>query len=171
MKKRNLILVIALSIPLLGFFGKDKEKKGKPPTIQEFYAASEVQLGKNWKVFLRAKDNDGDMKDITAVLLEPGNVISPMSFTRIKAKKDRGEFEGYLYLTTPRSVSYYGRKFLIQIQVRDRELNRSEAVKLPLKLGSSAKENIPERWQTAADNRLGRIMIDFDELDDWRSIY
>ena len=171
MKKRNLLLVIALSIPLLGFFGKDNEKKGKPPTILDVYAVSAIQPGRNWKVFLRVKDDDGDMKDITAMLLEPGNVISPMSFTRIKAKKDRGKFEGYLYLTTPRRVSFYGRKFVIQIQVRDRALNRSEAIKLPLNFGSSAKENIPERWQTAADNRLGRIMIDFDELDDWRSIY
>jgi hypothetical protein len=171
MKKRNLLLVIALSIPLLGFFGKSNDKKGKPPIILGSYAPRVIQPGGAWRVYLHVKDHDGDIKDITAMLLEPGNVISPISFTRIRAEKDRGEFEGYLYLTTPRRVSFYGRKFLIQIQVRDRELSRSEAVKLPLTFGETTGENIPERWQNAVDNRLGRIMIDFDELDDWRSVY
>jgi len=171
MKKRNLLLVIALSIPLLGFFGRSNDRQGKPPIILGSYAPRVIQPGRIWKVFLHVKDDDGDIKDITAMLLEPGNVISPISFTRIRSEKDRGEFQGYLYLTTPRRVSFYGRQFVIQIQVRDRELSRSNAIKLSLTFGEITEENIPEIWQNAANNNLGRIMIDFDELDDWRSVY
>ena len=155
----------------MGFWGKREVKKGKPPIILDSYAASKIQPGETWRIFLSGKDNDGDMKDITAMLVEPGNVISPVSFTRIKEDKDRAEFSGYLYLHTPSESSFLGRKFLIKVQIRDRELSRSEAVKLPLTFANVPKENIPEKWQTAAKHRLGGIAIDLEELDDWRSVY
>lgn len=170
-RRKGISLVIALSLPLLGFWGKNNVKTGQPPVIIDFYAATRIQPGATWRVFLHAKDEDGDMKDVIAMLLEPGNVISPISFTRIKEVKDRAEFQGYLYLHTPMGSSFVGRKFLMKVQVRDRELNRSKAVKLPLTFTNFAKENIAEKWQTAASHRLGGIMLDLEELDDWRSVY
>ena len=170
MKKRT-FLIIALSIPLLGFFGPKKVKKGKPPIILDSYAVSKVQPGATWRIYLHAKDDDGDMKDITAMLLEPGNVISPVSFTRIKEAKNRGEFKGYIHLRIPSSSFFLGKKFLIRIQVRDQEFSRSNVVKLPCTLANVPTQNAPEKWQSAANNGLGGVMIDLDELDDWRSVY
>lgn len=170
MKKRAL-LIIALSIQLLGFFGTEHLKIGKPPIILDYYAVSTVQLGSTWKIYLHAKDDDGDMKDITATLLEPGNVISPVSFTRIKEAEHRGEFKGYIYLRIPSGSFFLGKKFLIRIQLRDQELNRSNVVKLALTFANVPTENIPEEWQSAAANRLGGVMIDLDKLNDWRSVY
>jgi hypothetical protein len=111
------------------------------------------------------------MKDISAVLLEPGNVMSPTSFTRIKEEEDRAEFKGYLYLKTPKGSFFFDRKFLIRIQVRDQGLNRSQAVTLTLAFDNGPKANIPENWQTAAKHPLGSISIDLEELDDWRRIF
>jgi len=170
MKKRTL-LVIALTVPLLGFWGKETLRKGQPPTILDAYAPSKVQPGHTWKVFLHARDNDGDMKDITAMLLEPGNVISPVSFIRLKDGKNCGEFQGYLYLKTPKEASFLGKEFFIRVQVRDRELNRSKAIKLPLAFANVPTEDIPEKWQNAANHQLGGIVIDLGRLNDWRSIY
>jgi len=170
MKKRTL-LVIALTVPLLGFWGKDTVIKGQPPTILEAYAPSKVQPGDTWRVFLHVRDNDGDMKDITAMLLEPGNVISPISFIRLKDAKQCDEFQGYLYLKTPRDASFLGKEFFIRVQVRDRELNRSKAVNLPLAFANVPTEDIPEKWQNAANHRLGGIVIDLGKLNDWRSVY
>ena len=155
----------------MGFWGKREVKTGQPPIILDFHAPSAIQPGATWRIFLCVKDDDGDMKDITTMLVEPGNVISPISFTRIKEDRDRAEFRGYLYLHTPSTNSFFGRKFLIKVQIRDRELSRSEAVKLPLTFANVPKENIPEKWQTAAKHRLGGIAIDLGELDDWRSVY
>jgi hypothetical protein len=167
----RIILVIALSIPLLGFLGRDHARKGKAPVILDSYAASEVQPGVTWRVFLHAKDADGDMKDITAMLLEPGNVISPVSFTRIKDAADRREFRGYLYLKTPREAFMLGKQLFISVQVRDLELNRSEAVRLPLNFANVAKDNVPDNWQDAANHGLGGIRIELGQLNDWRSVY
>jgi hypothetical protein len=169
--KKRILLVIALSIPLLGFLGKNKVKRGNPPIILDSYAASKVQPGTTWRIFLHAKDNDGDMKDVMAMLLEPGNVISPVSFTRIKELRDRTEVEGYLHLNTPREASFLGKEFIIRVQVRDRELNLSNAVKLSLTFANVPKENIPEKWQNAANHRLGGVMIELEDLNDWRSVY
>jgi hypothetical protein len=170
-RRKGILLVIALCLPLLGFVGTSGVKTGQPPIILAHYAASKIKPGATWRVFLHARDVDGDMKDITAMLLEPGNVISPVSFTRIKEVKDRAEFRGYLYLNIPRSASLIGRKFFIKVQVRDQETNRSEAVKIPLTFANVPKEDIPEKWQTAANHSLGGIMIDFGESNDWRSVY
>ncbi len=170
MNKRTL-LIIVLSTQLVGFFGTEKVKKGKPPIILDSFAVSKIQPGAIWRIYLHAKDDDGDMKDITAMLLEPGNVISPVSFTRIKEAKDLGEFKGYIHLSIPSSSFFLGKKFLIRIQVRDQELNRSNVVKLPLTFANVPTEYIPEKWQSAADNRVGGVMIDLDQLNDWRSVY
>ena len=169
--KKGTLLIIVLSIQLLGFFGTDHVKKGKPPIILDSYAASKIQPGETWRIYLHAKDDDGDMKDITAMLLEPGNVISPVSFTRIKEAEYLGEFKGYIYLRIPASSFFLGKKFLIRIQVRDQELNRSNVVKLPFTFANVRTEYVPERWQSAATNRLGGVMIDLNELNDWRSVY
>jgi hypothetical protein len=170
MKKRTL-LIIALSVQLLGFFGTKNVKRGKPPIILDSYAVSKVQPGATWRIYLHAKDDDGDMKDITAMLLEPGNVISPVSFTRIKEAEHRGEFKGYIHLRIPANSFFLGKTFLIRIQVRDQELSRSNAIKLPFTFANVPTENIPEKWQSAGTNRLGGIMIDLNELNDWRSVY
>ena len=169
--KRRILLVIVLSIPLLGFLGKNKVKRGHPPTIIDSYAASKVQPGTTWRIFLHAKDIDGDMKDIMAMVLETGHVISPVSFTRIRELSDRAEFEGYIYLNTPKEVSFLGKDLIIRVLVRDQELNRSKAVKLPLTFANVPKENVPEKWQNAANSRLGGVMIELEDLDDWRSVY
>ena len=171
--RKGMILVVALSMPLLAFWGNPdaQVKRGRPPVILDIYAPDVIQPGTTWRIYLHAKDDDGDMKDITAVLLEPGNVISPISFTRLKSKRFHVEFEGYLYLHTPRNMPVAGRKFMIKLQVRDRALNRSKAVKLPLTFANVPKQDIPEKWQDAANQQLGGITIDFQELDDWRSAY
>ncbi len=169
--RKGILLVIALCLPLLGFVGTSSVKTGQPPIILDHYAASKIQPGSTWRVFLHAIDLDGDMKDITAVLLEPGNVISPVSFTHIKEAKHSAELKGYLYLNIPRSANLIGRKFFIKVQVRDHEMNLSEEIKIPLAFVNVPKEEIPEKWQTAANNSLGGIMIDFGESDDWRSVY
>ena len=107
----------------------------------------------------------------TTIEIFSNSVISPVSFTPIREVKDSAEFRGYLYLNTPRSSSFLGRKFLIKVQVRDRELSRSEAIKLPLTFAYVPKEDIPERWKNAVENGLGGIAIDLEELEDWRSVY
>ncbi len=147
-RRKEIVFVIALNIAFLGFWGKSSVKTGQPPVILDFYAPSAIQPGRTWRVFLHAKDNDGDMKDITAMLLELGHAISPTSFTRIEEVEDHAEIEGYLYLHTPTGGSFLGRKLLIKVQVRDRELSRSEAVKLPLTFANVPKENIPENCLT-----------------------
>ena len=171
LRRKEILLVIALSITLQGFWGNSSVKKGQPPAILEFYAPRAIKPGDTWRVYLHARDKDADMKDISAMLLEAGNVMSPTSFTRIKRQEDRAEFKGYLYLKTPNGTLFFGRRFLIRIQVRDQELNRSQAVTLTLSFDNAAKADIPEKWQTAANHRLGSISIELAEFDDWRRIF
>jgi len=48
------------------------EKKGQSPVLIDYYAAAVIRPGSTWKIYLKAKDPDGDMAYIATMLFQGG---------------------------------------------------------------------------------------------------
>ena len=84
---RTLLTIMVLSslfLVIAGLgqsFASEGEPKGQQPVIVDSYAASTVRPGNSWRVYLRAKDDDGNMKSIVATLSGPGSGSPQTSIT------------------------------------------------------------------------------------------
>ena len=133
--------------------------KGHPPELLGYYAAKEVDPGETWNIYLKAKDVDGDMKYIVAVLSMVGEGDSAPSEIWLKGEK-RSEFDGYIFMNTPPDdiLADEMDTLNVSIFIRDWAGNKSQTVKLPLsfKIGR-VTETVPAQWQQAAEEQLGYI--------------
>jgi hypothetical protein len=133
----------------------------EPPTILDSYAAESVRPGATWRVFLEAKDPDGDMHSIITQLVQPGVGYYPTDFTYIK-EADREGFAGYLILRTPPDSWLLQDYIEATLTVQDCEGNKSKPVTLTLRFELKTDfgpQKVPEKWRTAADHKLGTIMV------------
>jgi hypothetical protein len=135
------------------------EKQGQPPVLLDYYAAAVIRPGTTWKIYLEAKDKGGDMVDIATMLFQTGFGYYATDYTRLTGK-ERKEFAGYVALRTPPEVSLTQDTFTMEVLVRDRQGNSSETIKLPLTFNQMERENIPDKWQAAAKNRLGVLVTE-----------
>jgi len=163
MLKRALI-TIALSLIVWGCGSstqhgtQSQTDSGEAPEIIDYYAAEVIRSGATWRVYLKAKDNDGDMRNIIARLSQTGRGVTGTSSTRIE-EKHSGEVAGYLALRTPRDRRLGRDRFTLRILVDDSQGNRSERVELPLRFGNVPPAEIPGKWEKIADRSLGFITI------------
>jgi hypothetical protein len=133
--------------------------KGQPPELLGYYAAKEVDPGETWNIYLKAKDVNGDMKYIVAVLLMGGEGNYPTSEIWLKGENS-SEFDGYIFLNTPLDETLVtGMDTLsVSIFIRDWAGNKSQTVKLPLSfVPGKAPEKVPPQWRQAAKHQLGYI--------------
>jgi hypothetical protein len=163
MLKRALI-AIALSWIVLGcgtstqYGTQAQTDKGEAPVIIDYYAAEVIRPGATWRVYLHARDENGDMRDIACVLVQKGHGTYPTSVTRLKTRHGE-EVAGYLFLRTPVDNDLRQDFFTLRVLVRDGQGNRSERLELPLRFGSVSEQEIPEKWEVTADLRLGAIKV------------
>ena len=163
MLKRGLI-AIALSLIGWGFgcskqFGTETQVDNPDaPVIIDYYAAEVIRPGATWRVYLHAKDKNGDMRDIACVLVQRGHGTYPTSVTRL-SERHREEVAGFLFLRTPVDNNLRKDSFTLRVLVRDEQGNRSKRLELPLRFGRGSEQKRPEKWKEAADVRLGAIKV------------
>jgi hypothetical protein len=135
---------------------------GNKPIISDSYASQNVKPGEVWKIFIKAADKDGDMKDIVSKISPAGMSFLTYSITPIH-EEERGAFAGYLFVKTPPSPYLRGEMFHLAIYIRDQEGRKSDSVDLLLHFtGKSETEfELPEKWQFASTNKLGGIFSDY----------
>ena len=138
-------------------YDKVFEEKGQPPVLIDYYASNVIRPGTTWKIYLKAKDKDGDMDYIATMLYQSGFGYYATDYTRLTGK-ERKEFAGYVALRTPPEASLTHDKFTMEVLVRDRQRNKSEVIKLPLTFSQVEQENVPDEWQAVANNRLGVVV-------------
>ena len=128
------------------------------PVISQSFASRQVWPGETWKVYLNASDPNGEMKNIFAVVEQPGLGPYPLSITRIR-KENRKEISGYVYLVT--SAPNYSLNFInlsLTIWVQDHSGNFSAPVTLPLSINSRyTQEAAPSGVYKEHD--LGPVMV------------
>lgn len=122
---------------------------GSPPVIDDYYASKTADYSGNWKLFIKAHDPDGDMRQVTFKIDQEqviyrdilGNVFLP---GRLKEKMD-----GYFYMQPPLSRLKEGSVDLtVSVTITDHALNNSRTIKLPLSFGlDKGMEPDPEGYQ------------------------
>ena len=160
---KRVLVAIALSLIVLGsgcskqFGTTTQEVNPDAPVIIDYHAAEVIRPGTTWRVYLHAKDKNGDMRDISCVLVKRGgglsNSVTPLS------EEHREEVAGFLFLRTPNDNNLRKDSFTLRVLVRDAEGNRSERLELPLRFGRGTEQETPEKWQEKGDVRLGAIQI------------
>jgi hypothetical protein len=124
------------------------------------YATGVIRPGATWRIYLHAKDEDGDMRDIVAAITQTGVAPYPTSFTRIKPEYSK-EVSGYLFLnTSARDRNLINDRLTLELMVRDCQGNRSAPIQLHLRFDFVPPEKTLEKWEQFANRQLGPIMID-----------
>ena len=172
MLKKN-VLVILLFFFLAGCttckWAKTGEGGDEPPIILDSYGAESVRPGATWRVFLETQDADGDIHSIITQLVQPGIGYYPPDFTYIKEAEREG-FAGYLILRTPRDNNLLRWEYVeATLTLQDCEGNKSESVTLTLRFDNKSgfgPQEVPEKWQMAANNKLGTIMVEIRSIID-----
>ena len=173
MLKKN-VLVILLLLLVAGCTTCKGVKTGEggdqPPIILDSYAAESVRPGATWRVFLEVQDADGDIHSIITQLVQPGVGVYPPDFTYVKEADGEG-FAGYLILRTPRDRNLVALNEYVEatLTLQDCEGNKSEPVTLTLRFDNKSgfgPQEVPEKWQMAANNKMGTIMVDIQSVVD-----
>ena len=156
------LLLLAMGFTTLVAAEVQEGKAGKGvPVIARSFASKEIRGGDTWKVYLNVSDPDGEMKNIFALVEQPGVGPYPIGITRIK-KENRRELSGYIYLNifTPFS-SINSLEFVtltLTVQVQDRSGNFSQPVVFPLSISSRFVQEKPPQG-VFKEQDLGPIMI------------
>lgn len=143
-----------------------EERYGKNvPVITRSFAAQEIRPGDTWKVYLAAKDDDGDMKNILCSIDQPGVGTYPISITRIKAE-DQKEFSGYIHLFTDTAPGHFHNVNLtLNVQIEDKAGHYSKPVSFPLSMNSLHRQESPPP-NAFQEKDLGPIMIQLRTFQD-----
>ena len=170
---KKVVLVILLLVVLAGCTTCKGVKAGEggdePPIILDSYAAESVRPGATWRVFLETQDTDGDIHSIITQLVQPGIGYYPPDFTYIE-EADREGFAGYLILRTPRDKNLLlWESVEATLTLQDCEGNKSEPVTFILRfdnISGFGPQEVPEKWQMAANRKLGTIMVEIRSIID-----
>ena len=173
MLKENLLIFLLLFL-VAGCttckWAKTAEGGDQPPIILDSYAAESVRPGATWRVYIEAQDADADLHSIITQLVQPGVGVYPPDFTYVK-EADREGFAGYLILRTPRDRNLVALNEYVEatLTLQDCEGNKSEPVTLTLRFDNKSgfgPQEVPEKWQMAANNKIGTIMVDIQSVID-----
>jgi len=138
---------------------------GSPPVITHWYAVEELEQGDIWKIYLEAKDPDGDMIHFDALVYQLGYGSYAPDYVVVK-KEHRGEMRGYLRFFSSVSLPEFT-QVTVTIFIRDKGANKSNKVVLPLEFTQGAKqEPPPPPFDAGPLDNLGTIMIDLRDPDD-----
>jgi hypothetical protein len=142
-------------LPVAGAFAVEKAT----PIINQSFASKEVRPGDPWKVYLKVSDPNGEMKNIYAMVTEPGVGQYPLSIIRVK-NGDRKELSGYIYLNT--FSSNFPLNFVsltLTVQVQDRSGIFSKPTIFELAMNSRSSQEAPPQG-VFKEEALGPIMIE-----------
>ena len=133
---------------------------GSKPIISDSFAPQKVKPGTGWKIFLKAEDKDGDMKDIIVSISPASRSFLTYSFASIR-EEERESLAGYLFIKTPPSPYLQNEIFHLTVSIRDRTQRKSNALGFLLSFTSESEVELPEKWQQASNNRLAIVLPDY----------
>jgi hypothetical protein len=159
------LLFLTMGCAALAPLEVKEEKYGKAvPVITQSFASKQLRPGDTWKVYLKASDPDGDMKNIYATIEQPGMATYPISITRIKEGGGK-DLSGYVYLNT---VGVQGMNFVtitLTVEIQDKAGHFSQPAVFPLSFHGGSKQQIPSPG-TFQEKDLGPIMINLRTASD-----
>ncbi len=134
-----------------------QKKTPAPPVITQAYAATAVRPGGTWKVYLIAKDPEGEMKYIVATMDQQGIGTTPVSRTRIKPENQK-ELNGYVYWNVPVGRNLEFTSLTLSLDIQDKAGQHSRSIDFPLSINTFSPQEPPPPG-VFQENNLGPIMI------------
>ena len=134
------------------------------PVINQSFASPQISPGRIWKVYLKASDADGDMKEFVCTIHQPGVGTYPLSITRIREGNQKN-LSGYLFLNVDAFRNLDFVELTLTVQIRDRAGQFSEPAKFPLSINSRYAQEPPPA-EVFRENNLGPVMIQLRTVGD-----
>ncbi len=164
----NGFILLWLMIAVAGCAGMETKGEAPPtgppakppqlvPVITHFFASPQISPGSNWKVYLKASDAGGDMKEFVCTIHQPGVGTYPVGITRIQEGNQK-ELSGYLYLNISAFSKLEFVDLTLTVQMRDRAGQLSKPVEFPLSINSRYVQE-PPPGGVFQENDLGPILI------------
>ncbi len=167
---KKLAIFISLLFFMAGCAAMDpievrEQKYGKNvPVITESFASKQIKPGDTWKVYLKAHDPDGDMKNIVCIIDQAGKGGYPVSYTKIR-EENRKEFSGFIYLYTAGIQGLNYVPLTLTVQIEDRAGHFSQPVNFPLFFNNKSRQENPPSG-VFQEKDLGPIMINLRPLSE-----
>ena len=143
-----------------GIAQKESLNATDPSLIQASFASKEMDPFDTWKIYLNAKDPDGDMRYIVATISHPGMGGYPAAFIPI-AKENAKNLSGYVFwnaVGSSRSTWYNFLDLTATVWIQDRAGHYSEPVSYTVSIRNRYVQEKPPEGVFAEKN-LGPIMI------------
>ena len=152
------LLFLATGCASMGSLEVKEEKYGRSlPVITQFYAAPTMRPGDTWKVYLKASDPDGDIKNLYASIFQPGMGPYPLSITRIK-DGDGKDLSGYFYLNTGHEAAMHFVNLILTVHIQDKAGHFSAPAVFPLAFNAKSVQQSPPSG-IFSEKDLGPIMV------------
>ena len=154
--------------PLFPYEGGRQPKPGtKAPIITHAFAVEKGYYGYIWKLYIEAKDPDGDMLRIASVVDQVGYGLYPTDWIILKPQY-RKDFKGYMQWNTFSSRTSYLREWTqiaLRVSVFDKAGNESNEIVFPFtfETGMPLNSKPPVPFEQSDIPRLGHILIDLFE--------
>jgi hypothetical protein len=141
-----------------------KISKTQAPTITHFFPEDKGPYGCIWKIYIEAKDPDGDMDRISVAVHQVGDGYYPIDWIAIKPQH-RKHLIGILQWNTFSSKASYlpeWTQISAKISIFDEAGNESNEVIIPFTFESGAKNQcqLPAPFNNGNTPRIGNIMVD-----------
>jgi len=139
-------------------FEVKEEKYGKSiPVITQSFASPQLRPGDTWKVYLKASDPDGDLKNLYASIFQPGMGSYSLSITKIKEGDSKG-LSGFFYLYTGNDPGLNFVNLILTLHIQDKAGHFSQPAVYPLSLHARFTQEAPPQG-LFKEQDLGPIMI------------
>ena len=161
-----LILTVAGCATMMDMQAREKTYGKAAPVITESFASQEMRPGDNWKIYLKASDQDGDMQSVVAVVDQKGVGPYPVSFTKLKERNQK-ELSGYVYLNTsgPYGDSWlYSYSLTITVQIKDKAGHYSQPVVFSVSFNNRFTQQAPPPG-IYEENNLGPVLVVLRPID------
>ena len=133
------------------------------PVITQSFASPTVKIGETWKVYLKASDPDGNMKNLYATVFQHGLGSYPISITRIK-EGDGKNLSGYFYLNTGNDYALNFVNLTLTVEIQDKTGRFSGPAVFPLAFNPRSVQQTPPAG-VFQEKDLGPILVTLRSSD------
>jgi hypothetical protein len=166
----SIVIMAFLMLGIQGLAKVDDQNIGvsgfNAPVLESSYADESIGAGGIWRIYLKAKDDDGDMLFINALPEVPCGPDTPVRL-RIPADQ-RQSLSGYVYLNTndigANPTDLFGGWLRLRIFIEDRNGLRSAPLELSPKVYLGVPTTQPPQGIFEA-RLLGRIPLRFNSVE------
>ena len=169
MLKKLCAVSIALSLVMgcasLAPLEVKEEKYGESlPVIIQSFASPEIRPLDTWKVYVKASDPDGGMKNLYASVFQYGVGTYPISITRIKEAESK-DLNGYFYLNTGHDPGMNFKNLILTAYIQDKAGHFSAPTVFPLAFNERSVQQAPPPG-VFQEKDLGPILVTLRSSND-----